>query len=497
MPRSKHVGDLPFWLRQPLPITATENETVMAEVEKQLAQLPGTLWNLSRTIAARTAFRDYDTLVQRANAVVWQYRVELWTSDNEAVRGSLIEYAASHFPPEGKLAVMRRLAKDPSRSIRRKVEDFLKKNDLHEVSLPQRRGGDWNPNGWRHGTPGAEERPRHLSGERIQRSSKVPLIRTVGGLRELLGISSPKQLGYLLLATDANGGPYRKFTVPKRTGGQRVICAPGKSLRIIQRRILDRILSTVVPHPAANGFVKQRSTITNALPHVGAKLILKFDLENFFPTIHGYRVLGMFARLGYAIDDGRFGTDDDSLQVAPVLARLCCYASDPKQKGIGTVPQGAPTSPAVSNLVCRGLDARLTGLADRMQGVYTRYADDLTFSFRDDGLNVGRFRWWVNQICHQEGFYVNEAKFRVLRSSQRQMVTGLVVNEQLHVTRELRRKLRNILHNCKMHGVASQARGRENFLDWLRGQASYVHMVQPAEGQKMLDAIAELERGAP
>ena len=147
--------------------------------------------------------------------------------------------------------------------------------------------------------------------------------------------------------------------------------------------------------------------MTNAKPHLGAKLLLKFDLTDLFPTIHYYRVVGLFASMGYHAGNRRFGTADDFDQVGPVLARLCCYSEHPSRWGSAVAPQGAPTSPAMSNLVCRRLDARLQGLARRNAGIYTRYADDLTFSFQTVELDVGRFRWWVDQIYHQEGFFVN------------------------------------------------------------------------------------------
>src|SRR5262249_5103654 len=184
-----------------------------------------------------------------------------------------------------------------------------------------------------------------------------------------------------------------------------------------------------------------------------------------------YRVVGLFASLGYHVGDARFSTDDESKQVAPTLARLCCYTPDPHAWGNALMPQGAPTSPALSNLVCRRLDARLDGLARRGTGAYTRYAADLTFSFPDRSVDLGRFRWWVDQVCHQEGFFVNQRKFRVIRSSQRQVVTGIVVNEELRVPREERRRFRAILHNCRRHGVASQARGHTRFPDYLPGFA--------------------------
>jgi hypothetical protein len=209
--------------------------------------------------------------------------------------------------------------------------------------------------------------------------------------------------------------------------------------------------------------------------------------------VHYYRVMGLFASLGYFIGDGRFESRDDSRQVAPVLARLCVFVNDPSEWGTGYMPQGAPTSPAISNLVCRGMDARLDGLAKQVGGVYTRYADDLTFSFPETSpVNVGRFRWWVDQICHQEGFFLNQSKFRVIRRSQRQTVTGIVVNDELRVPRNERRRFRAILHNCKTHGIESQAGGNPAFGDYLRGFASYLHMVDPQEGQKLLEEVNAL-----
>jgi len=232
--------------------------------------------------------------------------------------------------------------------------------------------------------------------------------------------------------------------------------------------------------------------VTNAECHKGAELLLKFDLTDFFPTIHYYRVVGLFGSLGYTVGDARFASRDEAKQVAPTLARLCCYTPDPFAWGNARLPQGAPTSPAISNLVCRRLDARLDGLARRNQGVYTRYADDLTFSFKTKELALGRFRWWVDQICHQEGFFVNQSKFRVIRASQRQLVTGLVVNEELRVPRDERRRFRAILHNCRQHGLESQARGHPRFADYLRGFASYVHMVHPEEGAELLKEVEKL-----
>jgi hypothetical protein len=395
--------------------------------------------------------------------------------------------------PTGKSRIIRRLSKDADLLVRRMVHRVILRNPPPEVALPVDPKASWDARGWAHGVePGRLLRARQ-GPKKTQQSLKLPNLTTVGQLRKLLGIKSPKQMGYLLLSCEASGGPYTRFTIPKRDGSPREVCAPKPQLLWVQRKILHEILDRIPTHDAAHGFVRERSTVTNAAPHQGAAFVLKFDLEDFFPTVHYYRVMGLFASLGYFIGDGRFESRDESRQVAPVLARLCVFVNDPGEWGTGYMPQGAPTSPAISNLVCRGMDARLDGLAKEVGGVYTRYADDLTFSFPETSpVNVGRFRWWVDQICHQEGFFLNQSKFRVIRRSQRQTVTGIVVNDELRVPRRERRRFRAILHNCKTHGIESQANGNPAFGDYLRGFASYLNMVDPEEGKKLLKEVDAL-----
>jgi hypothetical protein len=409
-----------------------------------------------------------------------------------------VQFAADHFVEQAQARVFRRLCKDPTLRLRRRLRTLLKQADFREVALPSAPGEAWDTTGWLHGLgPGTFK--RHPQGKRVQERRGVPVLGNIGDLRALLGIVSSRQLGYFLLASDADDGPYRRFTIPKNSGGEREICAPKRQLLWVQRKILDEVLSKVPPHSAAHGFVGGRSIVTNAGLHRGARLLVKFDLMDFFPTIHYYRVLGLFARLGYPVGDARFSSSDTSTNLAPTLARLCCWTADPRAFGGVVLPQGAPTSPAISNLVCRRLDARLTGLAQRKGAVYTRYADDLTFSFRSDPA-LGRFRWWVDQICHQEGFLVNQNKYRVIRPAQRQVVTGVIVNDVLNVPRQDRRRFRAILHNCRVMGIASQAGGNTRFVDYLRGYASYIHMIRPDEGAEMLHQVDELlglERDGP
>src|SRR5205085_96407 len=148
----------------------------------------------------------------------------------------------------------------------------------------------------------------------------LPPIKTGADLRKLLGVRSVKQLGFFLVASDHEDGPYTRFTIPKRDGQEREICAPKPQLKWVQRQLLEKILAKVPPHDAAHGFVPGRSTVTNARPHLGAELILKFDLTDFFPTIHYFRVTGLFASLGYYVGSTRFGAADDNTHIAATLA---------------------------------------------------------------------------------------------------------------------------------------------------------------------------------
>ena len=131
-------------------------------------------------------------------------------------------------------------------------------------------------------------------------------------------------------------------------------------------------------------------------------------------------------------------------------------------------------------------------MAKKFGGQYTRYADDLTFSFPDESLKVGRFRWWIDQICHQEGFYVNHKKFRMMRRSRRQSVTGIIVNDCLRVPREKRRKFRAIIHDAQKNGLQVASRGRPGFSNWMLGFAAYLNMVHPHEEGKSLEQVREL-----
>ena len=277
-----------------------------------------------------------------------------------------------------------------------------------------------------------------------------------------------QQLNYI--ASSAFPG-YTEFEIPKPGGGTRSICCPVFTLRLTQRWILDHVLSRVVLRDCATAFAQGRSIYQNAIPHVGAGVVVNLDLRSFFPSISFPRVVGVYLSLGY------------TYQVALFLAKLSCHE--------GKLPQGAPTSPAISNLVCRRLDSRLLGLAKSMGFKYTRYADDMTFS--GDIMPDGLIRT-AKRIIQDEGFEIAGKKTRVTRRGRSQRVTGLVVNEKVNVARDYYRRIRAIIHNCQRFGVESQNRdGHEDFKAHLYGHAHYIDSINPNLGQRLLEQLEHVD----
>lgn len=253
----------------------------------------------------------------------------------------------------------------------------------------------------------------------------------LGELARRLGISEQD----LQLLTPS----YREFTVPKRSGGVRRIHDPEPVLKDVQRCILRRLLARLKAHPAATGFERGRSIVTNARPHVGQAVLLRLDLRDFFTSTRSARVRDYFRRIGW------------NRPAAKILTRLCTWEE--------SLPQGSPCSPRLSNLVNFRLDARLAGIARRFGGVYTRYADDITVSFaQDDGRSVRTVQSLLARALRETGYRIHRRKLSHRRRHQRQLVTGLVVNERVQLPREVRRWLRAVDH--RLH-QPSQGSGPE------------------------------------
>lgn len=286
--------------------------------------------------------------------------------------------------------------------------------------------------------------------------NKVPIIYEQEHLALLVGY----KYEYLLKVSNAPEKFYRNFTIPKKSGGERDISEPFPSLKEIQRWILDEILAK---HPVSNfakAYVQNRSIRENARFHVNQKVLLTIDIKDFFPSLHFEKVFEVFNRLGY------------SKPVATMLSNLCCMG--------GSLPQGAPTSPMLSNILMINVDQRLSTFTKEKKIRYTRYADDMSFSGDFEPGMIIRF---VSDVLKDVGLKVNENKIRVRRPGQRQEVTGVVVNEKLQAPREMRNSLRQSVYYIRKYGLASHlekiGNSKANHIYHLLGTANFILFLNP------------------
>jgi RNA-directed DNA polymerase len=330
--------------------------------------------------------------------------------------------------------------------------------------------------------------------ERLQQH-QLPIVHAATDLAIAMGITIG-QLRFLAFSRKiATTSHYIHFQIPKKTGGVREISAPLPRLKQAQQWILDNILERIVLHPTAHGFRRGRSIITNAQPHVGALVVINLDLQNFFPSISYSRVKGIFRSIGY------------SESIATILGLICTEPDvtavelDGRSYYIAQnqryLPQGAPTSPALTNLLCRRLDRRLDRLASSRGFVYTRYADDLTFSTADSEKlrEIGNILKGTTGIVTHEGLTIHPDKTRVLRQSQQQEVTGVVVNQKLNVDRSTLKRFRATLYQIEKDGLAGKQWGQgADLLQSISGFANYVAMVNPTKGREFLAIVQRIHK---
>ena len=288
---------------------------------------------------------------------------------------------------------------------------------------------------------------------------------------------------------------YQQFLVEKKSGGVRKISSPMPRLKKVQHWILKEILEKIPLHDAAHGFIKQRSIATNAQTHINKSIVINVDLQDFFPSIHYRRVKGVFVHLGY------------SEQLATILALLITEADTDQveyddtvfyvQTGERYLPQGAPTSPAMSNRLCLQMDKRLLGMANSLGFDYSRYADDLTFSTHSvDDSTVKKLLWRLEQIIIDEGFQIHPDKTRIMRKHQQQEVTGVVVNRQLSLDRKKLKRFRALLFQVETDGVEGKVwdNGKgTNLIASLKGYANYVYMIDKEKGTRFLNQLQRIE----
>ena len=326
------------------------------------------------------------------------------------------------------------------------------------------------------------------------RDWNLPAIETPGELANWLNIPSG-QLDWLANRYRHSRSAPRLHVrvIRSRSGKARILEIPCPPLRYVQQRIHREILARIPVHEAACGFVPHRSLIDAAKRHVGRAVLWKTDVANFFLSIAGNRVRGVFRVAGYPeeVADLLMHLTTSAL-TSTDLSKLAELSRDDqfawRTRGrLLHLPQGAPTSPALSNLVSFQLDSRLQGLANCFGASYSRYADDLTFSGdRLFSRSLPRFQEWATAILIDEGFEIRARKSCVMTASRRQTVCGIVVNERVNPDRREYKKLHAILHNCVVHGPASQNREEHpDFAASLRGQINWIHQLNARRGRKL------------
>ena len=229
---------------------------------------------------------------------------------------------------------------------------------------------------------------------------------------------------------------YKEFTIKKKSGGERKISAPNTPLKLIQST-LNVILSAIYePKEYVTGFVHGRGIIDNAKIHANKNYVFNIDLKDFFPSIELHRIKAVLKL-------PPFNLNGDREKLAFMIANLSCHE--------GRLPQGSPTSPILSNIICQQLDRRLNGLAKKTGARFTRYADDITFSAHKDVFNMA-FKTEMRRIIEDQKFTINEKKVRLQGLGYRQEVTGLIVNEKVNVSKKYIREIRAMLHNWEKLG---------------------------------------------
>ena len=302
----------------------------------------------------------------------------------------------------------------------------------------------------------------------------LPVFLTLEGLRSNLNVN--KKFFYKVLFK--NNAQYKRIEIPKRNGTElRLLDVPSMPLKRIQRSILEKILYNIPVKSYVNGFVPGKSIVSNAAPHIRSKYILKMDIQDFFPSIHFGMVRNYFYKIGYPI------------VISNALASLCCYNKH--------LPQGAPSSPYLANLICGEMDQRIQCLCKKHNLSYTRYADDITIS---GSSNVFWIKNIVKKIVESYSFKINEKKTLFIKPGERKRVTGLIVNEKLSIQKGVIRELRKNIYYIKKFGLEEHLKHIEfkgtktHYIEKLYGIVSFIKMVDLEKGlyyKLLLDLVLQ------
>lgn len=305
-------------------------------------------------------------------------------------------------------------------------------------------------------------------------------------------------------------GPMRNYRYTwkgKRSGDARLIESPKPQLRELQRRVLHHILNAIPPHEAAHGFRLGRSVVTFTAPHVRKRVVVRLDLKDFFPSVSGARIWALFYAAGYPDAVARqlaglcwnAAPDDIWRDFPGTLPAALSQLALARRYRDAHLPQGAPTSPALANLVAFRLDARLTGLANSASASYTRYADDLLFSGDDAfGRTADRFIGQVAAIVNDEGFRVHARKTRIMRQGVRQMAAGVVLNERPNIPRRDYEMLKAMLHRAWRAGPQPlPGQSMTTYRAHLAGKIAWAAQLNPRRGEKLQYIFEQIAWPAP
>lgn len=262
---------------------------------------------------------------------------------------------------------------------------------------------------------------------------------------------------------------YRKYSIPKKSGGEREIAQPSRKLKALQGWILVNILNKIKSSPSSKGFDIGTNTLDNAKPHIGANAILCIDIENFFPSIKSYQIFNIFRAIGY------------NNITAKTLTNLCTY----KDK----LPQGSPCSPKLANLFCTRLDYRIQKYVGLRGITYTRYADDLTFSSLNP-QKLQRINYTIEKIIKSEKLDINHSKtrFRGLRTQKK--ITGLIVNENsAGIGRDMYRIIRAQLYQLTKYKNTDSL----DLLEKVKGWLAYMNSVDQERFKRSLKYVENLK----
>ncbi|MCI4664083.1 MAG: reverse transcriptase domain-containing protein [Neomegalonema sp.] len=342
------------------------------------------------------------------------------------------------------------------------------------------------------------------SAERSETEARFPKsFQSADELAAFLGVSK-REMHREIYAADR----YESFEIPKRTGGMRPIDSPSGLTREAQYKLLPMLIERHRPHPASHAFIEGRSVLTNARPHIGQRLVLNIDLEGFFPSINFGRIRGLFMANPFRM----------SAEAATLCAQICCYKNG--------LPQGAPTSPVLSNYIASALDRRLSRLSREHGLRYSRYADDITYSTSRDAFPEEIAIWSgepangpvvvgaaIVGAVDASGFKINNNKVRLQHRRVRQSVTGLTVNERPNVDRRRLSRIRAMIYawgKFKLEGAAfahftkystkkpsNPAKYARQFRSKLYGELAYLKMVRGSEDPLFLSLCRKLHEVDP